>query len=232
MLGLNPRARLPEVLGRKVNMFTKLGGFLLLLLALGASQARADSVYEIVGTLTLSGNSANPGVSETINFSFELDYATLAAASGQPTLVGTPTFNAVGPLGTFVFGSISGTGINGGPESGYVPFFNVSSPSGPSALDAVEIDLNSIFFFNPATPNPQFSSTMWTCLIPACAEFWPGGGLPGPTGPGGLLWPGTATVAVYDVPVPEPATLGFCVLGGLALLLRKKAFRRSVRTAL
>jgi hypothetical protein len=54
-------------------MLTKLAGFLLLLLAFGAAQANADSGYEFIGTLTLPGNSANPGVGETINFTVELD---------------------------------------------------------------------------------------------------------------------------------------------------------------
>ena len=56
---------------------------------------------------------------------------------------------------------------SGGTGSGYVPFLS----------DEVEIDLNSIFFFNPASPDNGFSSTMWRCQLPVCEESYPGSGM-------------------------------------------------------
>ena len=85
----------------------------------------------------------------------------------------------------------------------------------------VEIDLDSLFFANQNLSDP-FYAEVWACQLPVCLEFWPGG-LPGPTGESGLLWNGTATTAVYLVSTPEPGTLGLCLLGLLALLLRKKS---------
>lgn len=202
MLGLNSRVCLPPDLGRKVNMLNKLACVLLLLLVFGTSQVRADSVYEIIGTLTIPGNSANPGVGETINFSVELDYA---GSSPTATLVGTPVITSFGPLGTF--------GIAYVPGSAYEIGFG--SP------DAV-IELDTEFFLDKNPTDPAFSD-VWGCYDPViCAEFHPISSFNGPTVGNALLWQGTATIAIYDVPVPEPGTLGLCVLGVLTLFLTKK----------
>jgi hypothetical protein len=184
-------------------MLAKLVGFLLLLLAFGASQASADSVYEIIGTLTIPGNNSNPGVGETINFSVELDYA---SSSPTATLFGTPVITSFGPLGTF--------GIAYVPGSAYEIGFG--SPSGVLELDSS--------FFTSRDPSDPFYSDVWGCYDPvACAEFFPGG--PGPMVGNALLWGGTATAAVYLVSTPEPGTLGLCTLGALALFLRKTRLR-------
>jgi hypothetical protein len=197
-------------------MRTKIGGLLLLLLTFGVAQTNADSVYEISGTMTVSGNSSNPGVQETVNFSFELDYSQLNQDL-EPAIVGTPMVTSFGPLGTFSIASIPST-------QGYVGFFS-PLPVTPGGYPA-EIDL--LGDFSPAfNPVPVISGQAW--LYPCTAE---------PTGPcapffiGGLNIYGTATATVHLVSAPEPGTLGLCVLGGLALLLRKKLFTRSVGTAL
>jgi hypothetical protein len=204
-LSMNSRVCLPTALGRRVNMLNKLACVLLLFLVFGASQARADSEYEIIGTLTIPGNSANPGVGETINFSVELDYA---GSSPTATLVGTPVITSFGPLGTF--------GIAYVPGSAYEIGFG--SP------DAV-IELDSSFFTIREIPY-TFYSDVWGCFDPViCAEFYPISSFNGPTVGNALLWPGTATAAVYQVSTPEPGTLGFCVLGLLTMFLLKKRIR-------
>jgi hypothetical protein len=113
-------------------MFAKLTGFLILLLAFGAIQANADSIYEVIGTLTIPGNSSNPGVSETINYSFELDYSQLDVNY----VVGTPVITSFGPV--FTFSLEHGAS---GAFSGYIGFFSQSSTG------YAEIDL--LGYFSP-----------------------------------------------------------------------------------
>ena len=216
---------LPEVLRRKAHMLTKLAGFLVLLLTFGAVQAKADTIDEIIGTMTILGNSANPGVSETINYAFEYEPTPNVGLGGQ--IIGTPTITAFGPLGTLFV-------TNGGdPENGYIAFV---APHEVGTFSNFEMDLYASNYFwltGALTPVPEFSSTVWSCLLPICSEFWPDqdqgfSGL-GPTGTG-LYWPGTATAAVYLV--PEPGTLWLSVLGALTLCLMKKTLTHLVRGTL
>jgi len=204
MLVLHLRVYLPAALRRKVNMLAKLAGFLLLLLTFGAVQANADSIYEVIGTLTIPGNYLNPGVGETINFSFEFD----SSLPNGIDLIGTPIITAFGPLGTFT--------TNG---SDHANSYNAFVASGNGVNSGVEIDLDSEWFADQSL-KPVFSSEMWSCFLPVCAEFWPAPVgptlIPGPTGYG-LMWPGTATAAVSIV--PEPGTLCLSVLGALSLCL-------------
>ncbi len=200
-------------------MLAKLAGFLLPLLAFGAVQADADSVYEISGTLTIPGNSSNPGVSETINFSFELDYTQLVR--GLPTVVGTPTINSFGPLGTFLFGTPGGSPDGAAPSNPYQGYVGFFSPS-------VEIDLFGSFapVYGPV-PVPregQGAAAIYSCFLSptVCSEFYPSGNPAPATGGEGLYWYGTSDPSVYAVTVPEPGTLCLSVLGALALCLIKK----------
>ena len=212
---------LPEVLRRKVHMLVKFAGFLLLLFAFGAVQAKADSIYEIVGTLAIPGNSANPGVSETMNYSFELDYSypsVAGAPSPSVSIVGTPVITPFGPLGQFALRSSGG--VVADTANGYIGFFNPN----------VEIDLTGNFRDPNYFHSTIFGSYVWECLLPVCSEFWPGG-LPGPSGTG-LYWFGTATAAEYPVSIPEPGTLWLSVLGALTLCLMKKTLTYLVRGTL
>ena len=205
---------LPEVLRRKAHMLTKLAGFLVLLLTFGAVQAKADTIDEIIGTMTILGNSANPGVSETINYAFEYEPTPNVGLGGQ--IIGTPTITAFGPLGTQF------TTNNTDPQNGYIGFF----------APGVEMDLiasNYFWLTGALTPVPKFSSTVWACLLPACSEFRPDG-FPIDTTGTGLYWNGTATAAVYLV--PEPGTLWLSVLGALTLCLMKKTLTHLVRGTL
>ena len=195
---------LAEVLKRKVKMLAKFA-VLLLLLAFGAIQASADSVFEIVGTLTIPGNSSNPGVSETINYSFEFD------PSLPTTVIGTPTITGFGPLGQHFTFAENGAFL-AGPPSSYFGFF---SPG-------VEIDLLT----NAPDSTIITGSWLWSCDMPLpCAEFYPGKGAPlNASGNGsGLIWPGTANASVHLV--PEPGTFFLSVLGVFALCLMIKTLR-------
>ena len=202
-------------------MNLKVAGFLLLFLSLGSIQANADGVYEVIGTLTVPGSS--PGVGETINYSFELDYVQ-PGGPGTPEGVeftGTPTVTSFGALGTaFVLGYVGG--------ADYIAFFEATP--GPS----VEIDLNGQFQpglpFLLAPPPVVNFSTLFTCdttEVAACSDFTVP---PLPAcGAGSEDVPcGTATAAVYLVPTPEPS-YGLLMMTGMFLLglLRAAKMKRA-----
>ena len=133
-------------------------------------------IYEIIGTLAIPGNAANPGVGQSINYSFELDYAQLV--NGFPAVVGTPTVTSFGPLGVFALGAVS--------SQNYVGFF---SP-------VAEIDL--LFRSLASPPPPVISGQAWlySCTNnPAgvCAPFY--------VGPGTNIY-GPAHASVYAVATP------------------------------
>jgi len=197
-------------------MFAKLGGLLLLLLALGAVEARADAVYEVIGTLTIPGNSSNPGVGETINYSFELGYfPSLPDFLGTPVIVGTPIVTSFGPLGTY---SIGGTS-----SQNYVSFF--SSLGVHSEIDLLMYPFNG----NGDTAPYAFEAWLYGCIgtfglsQPFCAPFveLDANGNP-------LDIYGPATAAVYLVSTPEPGTLSMSLLGILALCVAV-TFGRNLR---
>jgi hypothetical protein len=187
-----------------MNMFPRLTSFLFLLLVFGALQANADTIYEINGTLHVAGNSANPGVGETIKYSFELDYTqALNDPFTMPSIVGTPIITSSGPLGTF---SIP-FGVN---SQDYIGFF---SP-------VAEIDLLGDFlpFLSPNSPVPTIVEPwLFSCSTtkglnnPVCAPFYTG-----------LNIYGTASGSVGAVATPEPGTLYLFLFGALALCLMKK----------
>jgi hypothetical protein len=181
-----------------MNKLAKVASFLLLLLAFGAVQAHADSIYDVIGTLTIPGNSSNPSVSETINYSFMLDYTRLDN-NLMATFVGTPTVTSFGPLGTFA--------IRNNSSQQYIGFFS----------SVAEIDL--LGDFSPTfSPTPVLAGQAWlyNCTnMPTgpCARFFIGTGM--------NIY-GTASASMHTVATPEPGTLYLSALGVLALFLIKK----------
>jgi hypothetical protein len=196
-------------------MFAKLTCSLLLLLAFGAVQANADSLYAITGSMIV--HSSNPTANETINYSFVLDYSQ-NIGSGAP-IVGTPVVTSSGALGTFTF-----EGINWG--NAYAVF---NSP-------IASVDLYGYFstFWSPvpvvgAAVGGGYEGYMYSCTsATVCPQFYaPGGPLPDYSQPGfgagGLYWNDvTGTAVVNAVQTPEPGSLCLLVLGALALWLVKK----------
>lgn len=182
-------------------------------LALGAMllavPAKADTLYDVAGTVTLTGNSVCNGQPcvETINLSLVLDEYVDQFGFYNLT-VENPTENQTGPLQPF-----SGAGIGGG--------FYLGLALGTSA--AIDIPLTSSD--DLATPfAPSFASfaTLYSC-----------GGLGGPVDQtcvtdfslNGLsccdVGGGTASLNVTEasgnVPTPEPRTLTMLAFGLLAL---------------
>jgi hypothetical protein len=201
-------------------MFAKLtAGCLLLLCAFGAQQAKADNIYEVIGSMTIPGNAANPGVGETINYSFEMDYFVDPQYGPQSNVIGTPIVTSFGALGTAFY--VAGAG---GQANGYVGFFSGDPHNVSNGFS--EIDLEGIFHptFGPSPIPSQGPGSvyLWSCIPPLpCSEFAP----PGTLDANGELWTqqlGTNTSAVYLVSTPEPGTLCLFALGALMLGLIKK----------
>lgn len=135
-------------------------------------------IYEVIGTLAVPGNSSNPGVGQSINYSFKLDYSQLQF--NFPTIVGSPIVHSFGPLGVFSLGNVS--------SQGYVGFF---SP-------VAEIDLLFQSLMSPPPPVISGQSWLFSCTDVStgpCAPFYIGQGM--------NIY-GTACAAVYAVPSPEP----------------------------
>jgi hypothetical protein len=191
----------------KLKLVFKFASLLALLVTFGTARARADAIYEVIGTMTVPGNSANPGVGETVDYSFELDYSYSGINGGYPTIIGTPEAISFGPLGPYAVGTVS--------SQNYV-FFG----GGP------ELDLLMDFFPTSGTPTviePWLfgCSTAFAQMNPAaCAPFVEY--IPGTNILGDVY--GTASASVYLVSTPEPATMVLCVVGLFALCLKKSFF--------
>lgn len=135
-------------------------------------------IYEVIGTLTVPGNSSNPGVGQLINYSFKLDYTQLDL--DYPTVVGTPIITSFGPLGKFTLVNVS--------SQDYVGFF---SP-------VAEIDL--LFESLSSPPPPVISGKSW---LFSCTDVSTGVCAPFYIGPSMNIY-GTADASIYLDPTGEP----------------------------
>ncbi len=138
-------------------------------------------VYEVIGTLSVPGNSSHLDIGQSINYSFKLDYTHLDPFD-YPTVVGTPIVTSFGPLGHFSLRNVS--------SQNYVGFF---SP-------VAEIDLLFNSLSTPPPPVISGQSWLFSCTdVPtgACAPFY--------IGPGRNIY-GTANASVYLVSAAETET--------------------------
>lgn len=191
----------------------------LIALIILSGSARADSIYQVTGDLTIIGPNTNCGgaaCAETIDFAFEVGYSVQVLGPAIPYIVpGTLSLDSFGPLGQFM-----GGGINGDP--GYVPFFN----SGGDEIDLLGGGPSGSRPRPPAAPPFFPSSQIFTCATDICGlDFTnlPFGELPPP---GGVLLGGTADVTV--TPLPEGSELVMLGITAFAILdAMKKRFNRS-----
>jgi hypothetical protein len=168
------------------------------LLLAGAAHADgtpAGTLYEINGSMTVSGDSSCPGCSETINYSFVLNESPACPFSLNACVVGPVSSSSSGPLGTFV--GESNINIDHGLYLGFLDHIG----------DEVDMYL-SVNGLPVALP-----SNLFECLSLACGEDF---------GLAGSQY--TFTVAneftAVDPPpnVPEPSSLLLLEAGLLALL--------------
>jgi hypothetical protein len=173
-----------------------------------ADGSPAGTLYEINGSMTVSGDSSCPSCAETINYSFVLNESLDCPASLNACVVRPVSSNSSGPLGTF-FGEAN-INIDHGLYLGF--------------LDGIGDEVDMYFSANGLPV--ALPSNLFECLSQACGEDF---------GLAGSQY--TFTVAneftAVDPPpnVPEPSSLLLVGAGLLALvgvtLKRSDESRRS-----
>jgi PEP-CTERM motif len=197
-----------------------------------ASIVRADgssgiTSYDINGSMTLTGNSSCPSCTQTIDFSFTLDFGVPEAGNGipcfaddEPTCIAGPvSVSSTGPLGSF-----SGYG-NLDPDHGwYTGFIN-------HAGDEVDLYMN-LGDFSGATAPSAMPSNLFSCQSSACvADFSTvGGGFSEFEYQFNVAAQFTATDPSRAV--PEPSSLLLSVIGLASLVFARSKSNRSSSTPL
>jgi hypothetical protein len=206
----------------------------LLVLAL---PSRADSVYEITGTATLTGNNVCGGPCiETIDFTFDFTEQLAATSYGNLytlNLVGESSTSS-GPLDSLslvldkLLNPMPGTGSS---NANYLAFQN-------SGIDEIDLWVNENDQPLPFIPTIAGTSLYGCNSAPCIADFCPSSFPCDTSGQNfGILLDGTVTSATRSITTPEPSELGLLALGGALLALcalcgwvpiRKSAYPRNL----
>lgn len=184
-----------------------------LMLIAVAIPAHADSLWNITGTLSITGNSGCSGPCiETLNFHFDFQWLPLFPTSAvyrAAVVPGTMSVDSSGPLGKFTGGDFN-------PSVSYITFSN-------SANDQLEFNVRHNTFgdrqTDPDAPPIFLSPDLYSCGTVTCAtDFIPPDNIfHGRTPPVyGLFLPATLDYSLTKV--PEPST-GLLLLCGLLLLV-------------
>lgn len=197
----------------------------LLLLAL---PSRADSLYEVTGTATLTGNNACSGVCvETIDFTLDFDEQLASTSFGTLytlALVGESSTSS-GPLNLSLgFDGLVNTQPGpGNSDTNYLPFLSQSG-----GTDEIDVWVNENE--QPAPFVPQMAGAdMFSCNSATCVpDFCPSSFSCVDGGPNdGIFLNGSVTSETRLIATPEPSEPGLLALG--ALLLALTALYRSGR---
>lgn len=185
--------------------------FVLLALLLLALPARADNIYEMAGTATITGNDACAGPCiETLTFSFLLDQNTPFTAEVLPG----GTFTSSGPI-PYGSGPIPWVGAVAGADGGYIAW-NYNPPGG-FGDDELDLTVGCGFTPVPCTPG-LFGAVLYSCGDMTCVnDFCPG--TPcflAPNYFGGVTAGpvvGTVTLEPPSAPTPEPGEASLLIVG-------------------
>lgn len=154
----------------------------------GAAGAQTPMDYDVTGSMSVTGPT---GVTETVTFSFQLDYPAGATAGevspiySLGTVTGPAQITSTGPLNF-------GLPDENASSQGYIAFFD-------SAGDEYDLELND--FVIPATFGD--GSELFSCFSVACAQAF---GVA--VGQQGIFLPGTSSVTITPVQ-PPPDFLKF-----------------------
>jgi hypothetical protein len=219
----------------------KLTYLLLAAFLLAALPSRADSLYEVTGTATLTGNNVCGGPCiETIDFTFDFDEGLAAGGYGTLytlTLVGQS--NALsGPLNLspVAGGPVTAEPGAGGPATNYLAFFSSSG----IPIDEIDVwvseNLEPLPFIPGITGMDLYACNSAACIPDFCPSFYPCRSSPLNTG---IFLRGTVTSQTKLINTPEPSELGLMALGaallGFSALCgwipgRKSAYERNLRS--
>jgi hypothetical protein len=214
----------------------KLTYLLLAALLLAALPSRADSLYQITGTATLTGNNACGGPCiETIDFTFDFDEQLVYGTQYMLTPVGESTAVS-GPLNLLLAsgGLVTAEPGLGGFNTNYLDFFDAGLED--------EIDMWVNENLQPLPFIPEIAGVdMYSCNSAVCiADFCPSFFYCRPGGPNeGIYLTGTVTSHTEQIGTPEPSELGLMALGaallGFSALCgwvpgRKSAYERNLRS--
>jgi len=172
------------------------------MLCLLAVPAMADGVFDVTGSLTISGNDVCGGAAcvETLDFSFEVTWVQFAPGQFNPEILPGTTASSSGPLGSFA---------PAGPGSianNFIQFFNTQGD---------EIDISVLNA--PVASAPQAlqlangfgGGYIYGCQTAVCvADFAPPGFVPPAFG---LFTLGT--VQYTETAVPEASTILYLLIG-------------------
>ena len=201
----------------------------LLLLAL---PSRADTLYEVTGTATLTGNNVCGGTCvETIDFTLNFDEQLASTSFGTLytlTLVGESSTSS-GPvnLGLAFDGLINTQPGPGNSDVNYLAFENLNANPG-TGTDEIDVWVNENDQPLPFVPL-IVGSDMYACNSAACVPDFCPSWFPCNTSGGnfGIFLNGSVTSETRLIATPEPSELGLLALG--ALLLALAALYRSGR---
>lgn len=187
---------------------------------------RADQIYAVTGTMTITGQNVCGGPCvEIINFSYEVYegygvYVPLYTDSpytyNLSILSGSVSSTSSGALGTY---ELTPTGSNffiaptvpgqtGDADRNYF---------GPVWGGPDDIELFFMLNEQPAPFVPTLGGDLYQCRTTVCVEDF---------GPGDITWPAVVTTTATLIWTPEPSTLALLLLGCPVLgLLRIKPMR-------
>jgi hypothetical protein len=173
--------------------------------------AMADGVYNVTGTLAITGTNACGGPCvETLDFSFDVTWFEFSPGQFNPVILPAGQVTSSGPLGSF-------SAPDGSIGNNYIGFFD-------NYGDEIDIDVLNA----PVADSPQFldlgsspgGAYLWGCQTATCVTDFADAVFPG--------FSGSVAYGVYlsgpmeykEVSVPETGTLSYLLLGlGLLLLV-------------
>jgi hypothetical protein len=176
-----------------------------ILVLLFACSAKADSldptVYDVTGTITLSGNNACSGIcTETLALSFQYQWALPLNSAHFFIPPSSVTISSSGPLEMF-----SGGTAGSYSWGGFIPYTN-------SAGDEIDLNLPFTSSVNPGAPPVFTSSELFQCFSQTCQiDFQPSFSFTPLGTPDRFDEPAVANFTVTTA--PESSTVSMMLLG-------------------